>query len=51
VILAHIFGLPVEESIGSIAPLVGVGGTVVAVHVSAIRRRLRRRRRPRAHAE
>jgi hypothetical protein len=45
VIIAHILGLPVEESIGSIAPLVGVGGTVVAVQVSAIGRRLRRRRR------
>jgi hypothetical protein len=51
VILAHIFGLPVEESIGSIAPLVGAGGTVVAVQVSAIRRRLRRRCRLRTHVE
>jgi hypothetical protein len=51
VILAHIFGLPVEESIGSIAPLVGVGGTVMAAQVTAIRRRLRRRRRRRAHAD
>ena len=42
-VVAHIFGLPVEESIGSIAPLVGVGGAVLAIRVSALRRRFRRR--------
>jgi len=34
-VAAHIFGLPVEENIGSIARLVGVGGTVLAIQVSA----------------
>jgi len=47
--LAHIFGLPVEESIGSIAPLIGVGGTVLAIQVSAFRRRLRGRSGARAN--
>ena len=37
--LGHIFGLPVEESIGSLAPLIGVGGTVLAIQVSALIRR------------
>jgi hypothetical protein len=43
--LAHIFGLPVEESIGGIAPLAGAGGTILAIQVNALRRRLRQRRR------
>jgi hypothetical protein len=51
VVVAHIFGLPVEESIGSIAPLIGVGGTVLAIQVSALRRRLRDRSRARANVE
>jgi hypothetical protein len=32
-VVAHILELPVEESIGSIAPLVGVGGAVLAIRV------------------
>ena len=44
--LAHIFGLPVEEGISGMAPLAGVGGTVLALQVNALRRRLRRRRSP-----
>jgi hypothetical protein len=47
--LAQIFALPVEESIGSNGPLVGVGGTVLAIQVSALRRRLRRRGSARAN--
>jgi hypothetical protein len=49
--LAHIFGVPVEEGIRSIAPLVGVGGTVLAIQVTALKRRLRRRSRARANVE
>jgi hypothetical protein len=48
-VVAHIFGLPVEESMGAIAPLVGVGGTVLAIRVSALRRRFRRGSRTRAN--
>jgi hypothetical protein len=43
-ILAHVMGLPVEETIGSIAPLVGVGATVAGVQMGMLRRRLGRRR-------
>jgi hypothetical protein len=50
-LVAHVFGLPVEESIGSIAPLVGVGGTLLAIQVSALRRRLRHRSGARANVE
>jgi hypothetical protein len=49
--LAHIFGLPVEESIGSLAPLIGIGGTVLAFQVSALGRRLRGRSSARANVE
>jgi hypothetical protein len=50
-VVAHIFGLPVEESIGSIAPLIGVGCTVLAIRVSALRRRLISQSRARANVE
>jgi hypothetical protein len=50
-VVAHIFGLPVEENIGSIAPFVAVGGTVLAIQVNALRRRPRHRSRARANVE
>jgi hypothetical protein len=50
-VVAHIFGLPVEESIGSIAPLVGVGVTLLAIQVSGLKRRLRHRSEARANVE
>ena len=42
-VVAHIFGLPVEESIGSLVPLVAVAGTAVAIRVRTLRLRLARR--------
>jgi hypothetical protein len=50
-LIAHIAGVPVEESIGTIAPLLGVGSVVLGVQVGALRRQLRRRRGIRASAE
>ncbi|MGB8003704.1 MAG: hypothetical protein WCF27_05515 [Gaiellaceae bacterium] len=40
-LVAHIFGIPVEESIG---PLVAVAGTGLAIQVRTLRLRLRLRR-------